>query len=1852
MFKKISTSLFLLFSITQLAYSQVANDDCTSAQPITIPSSGNVCINSTNTNALSDNTTNGCDVAPAGNEVWFTYVATGSLNQITITPNGTPINDVALTLYTGGCAGLLINSCANGVGAAPVTDAAGFTPGTQVWISVESESTDGDFELCISSTTPLGNPGNNCATAAPLCRKEPFSYGNLNGYTPSGFQPTCFGSAVQRDIWFKFTVGVTGTLEWIATPLVAQEFDWALYDITVTCPSNGTAPVRCNYYYSQPLPFTAANPIGMGPAPAGADAGEFRPASIITAGRTYALLIDNFSGNNGGFDFQWGGTFKMAPNSSFELTPYQACNSLATSFTNNSIGASTYAWTFGDGTSSNVQNPPGKTYNDAGNYIVSLTTTTDQGCVHTVTKVAVVSAPIVELVTNTDSICFGDSITLTGDISITSFQNPIPFTAIEDANVNDNDPAGYTSIMNVSGVFPLTINPGIGELVEVILNIDHKRVSDLDVSLKCPNGTTIDLTSDNGGTGDNYENTRFVAGAPPITGGVAPFTGGYAPEQAFTNLNGCPVNGNWELIVVDDQNGEQPYFDEWSMAFKNENEFTYSWAPMAGFSNQIDMEHTLKPTTTITYTLSATDALGCIEEQMVTIFVDDTVDAGLDTSLLVCSNGGNLDLSTLVRNASGIDGLFLDPSLNVINPSIDLATSNSGEYKYVLSTEVCASDEASIFLTIAPKPTPGITGDSLICIGNSTTLYASGGSSYQWRPNNETTDSITVASSVDQVYSLIVNNNGCLDSISTTVFVEELPNAGNDGVGEICNEDTPYDLDVLVAGNDPDGTWVNNSGNGVLNTTTGIWNPDGLSEGVYSFDYVLKGANVCPSDTANASVQVWEVPDVTIGTISNICLGDILRVPVYITGSNPPFTMTVKENGTSLTYNNLAATDTIEILVKEGRIYKISKVVSSGTTICSQDLNMPINFLIHSSPTISVDSLSCNDINTEYQVYMSFQSGDVSSYLLNNSVDVSGNTSFTGAPITSGSTFKYWITDVNLCAPVDTIQGIYACGCASFAGSFNSLNSDYCVYETVFASHKSDHVLDANDTLSYVLHDKPGTILGNVIKHSASPVFTFDPETMSFETTYYVVAVAGDMLAGGLVDLSNPNGCLNVSNGLPVVFHDIPTMTMTGDTTICDGEITNLKFTITGKSPYNIDYTANGNSGVFNRMGSGIELVGPLSDSTTYIATKITDGNGCENTSTDQVQVNVNPIPTTILSTNTPSYCFGDSVYLVFTSTGNGPWVIDYTDGANNYTFNTNDFEDSVMVKDVVTTNYTLTQVSDNTTPACVGTTGSSVNFTVNPIPTATLSGSTAICAGTSATINITTSGNADFLITIDDQGVGFVHDTGVNGNSFVVTPNDTTTYTIVNITDGSTPTCSSALTSLVTIAVNPLPTLAVSAINDTICEGDSTMFKLHLTSDGPYDVTYNNGTSNTTINNIDSAYFFYVSPSVNTTYTFNNVTDNDVPAPACIIDPNITKKVVVYKRPTVSLGNDLEICQGDIAFLPYTIDGVNPKYSAYYTLNNGVEQVFTGLSSSGLIAVPNLPSGMNTFQLTRANDSSSPTRCFKPQTASINVQVNQTPRLTIIGDTTLCAGETLDILFKFPTGVPSYDLDLFDGTTITTLTNISTGYVDRSVPTDSTNYSIQNFFDRTNARCAGIWDSIPVTVNVNPNPTVNFTGDDTICIGDNATLYFEGSGVPNFSYDMVGGVSSGLLITSTPNFQRIVSPEVTTTYRVKKMYDGSTRTCTSDNQGEVTIVVRELPTATVSGKEELCYGLEVDLQLVITGYAPFDVVYRNDITGQQYAELGLPKNNTLPLLLEVGSHNFSLVSVQMSDDPYCVADS
>jgi subtilisin-like proprotein convertase family protein/streptogramin lyase len=102
--------------------------------------------------------------------------------------------------------------------------------------------------------------------------------------------------------------------------------------------------------------------------------------------------------------------------------------------------------------------------------------------------------------------------------------------------------------------------------VNVQLNITHPHDADLDVYLRSPSGTLVELFTDVGGGGDNFENTILNDQAgPPITAGSAPFNGEYQPEGSLADFNGEDASGTWTLEIADDKRRNTGTLQSWSI---------------------------------------------------------------------------------------------------------------------------------------------------------------------------------------------------------------------------------------------------------------------------------------------------------------------------------------------------------------------------------------------------------------------------------------------------------------------------------------------------------------------------------------------------------------------------------------------------------------------------------------------------------------------------------------------------------------------------------------------------------------------------------------------------------------------------------------------------------------------------------------------------------------------------------------------------------------------------------------------------------------------------------------------------------------------------------------------------------------------------------------------------------------------------------------------------------------------------------------------------------------------------------------------------------------------------------------
>lgn len=224
--------------------------------------------------------------------------------------------------------------------------------------------------------------------------------------------------------------------------------------------------------------------------------------------------------------------------------------------------------------------------------------------------------------------------------------------------------------------------------------------------------------------------------------------------------------------------------------------------------------------------------------------------------------------------------------------------------------------------------------------------------------------------------------------------------------------------------------------------------------------------------------------------------------------------------------------------------------------------------------------------------------------------------------------------------------------------------------------------------------------------------------------------------------------------------------------------------------------------------------------------------------------------------------------------------------GGTNYLWSTGETTQSIIVSPNVTTTYSVTVSSGNSSDA------DDVMVIVNPNPTANAGSDVTISEGENTTL--TASG-----------GESYVWSTGETTQSISVSPNSTTTYTVIAILNG----CED--TDDVVVIVETEQVVADAGADVDICQGDS----VTLTANGGTDYLWSTGETTQSIT---------VNPNSTTIYTVivSNETSSDT--------DDVT--VEVNPTPNVSVTGDTTILEGD--YITLSASGANN-----YEWSNGATQ-------------------------------------------------------------------------------------------------------------------------------------------------------------------------------------------------------------------------------------------------------------------------------------------------------------------------
>ncbi|MCB0352746.1 MAG: proprotein convertase P-domain-containing protein, partial [Bdellovibrionales bacterium] len=208
------------------------------------------------------------------------------------------------------------------------------------------------------------------------------------------------------------------------------------------------------------------------------------------------------------------------------------------------------------------------------------------------------------------------------------------------------------SVLNISGEPTRLFD------VDLLLNVPHTFAADLDIFLVSPSGTSVTITTDNGGNRDNvFAGTLFddqaIAAATDNVYADNVLATPLIPEGALTAFSGENPNGTWRLQIADDAGGDDGNLISWSLIF------TYCSGPYPDPAGVADVQESPASNITVGSPFQRTLQVNSVDGEICTMSLDlnitHTFAADLDI-FLTSPEGTNILITT--DNGGGNDDVF------------------------------------------------------------------------------------------------------------------------------------------------------------------------------------------------------------------------------------------------------------------------------------------------------------------------------------------------------------------------------------------------------------------------------------------------------------------------------------------------------------------------------------------------------------------------------------------------------------------------------------------------------------------------------------------------------------------------------------------------------------------------------------------------------------------------------------------------------------------------------------------------------------------------------------------------------------------------------------------------------------------------------------------------------------------------------------------------------------------------------------------------------------------------------------------------------------------------------------------
>lgn len=699
----------------------------------------------------------------------------------------------------------------------------------------------------------------------------------------------------------------------------------------------------------------------------------------------------------------------------------------------------------------------------------------------------------------------------------------------------------------------------------------------------------------------------------------------------------------------------------------------------------------------------------------------------------------------------------------------------------------------------------------------------------------------------------------------------------------------------------------------------------------------------CLSVAVGPTVTFTAAPTARLSGNFTICPGETRRLRVDLQGGGP-YSLTYALNGVPITVPVLVDSFIITATHLESATYSVTQV--SGSSTCAGTASGTATITVRTPPKFSTPTVECTPEGLDYRVRLTIEANTLAGVRIASGQLDTVAKRFVSDLLPAGQRYRFIATSV--CGS-DTISGIGSCPCRTEAGRLGGTDLSLCYGQPATFAATTGRFLQRNDTLLYVLAAEnltPGGTI-RILAQSGTPRFAYDSLNMRPDQTYYIFALAGDRSTAG-VNLQDT--CLSRSNVLRVQWKPRVRAFLTGNDTICNGQLAALRLRLEGGAPYNITLTANNSPLPFFSSTKDTLTRSVQPTATTIYRLQTVTANGCTATvGRDSVVVRVQPAPVAALSGDS-TVCPNGNATLRIRLQGQAPFRVMYSvNGLPQPVQTTNASPFLVNVTNVQQAQtWRLVSVQD---AICQGSVSGSADIGIRPSPTLNLEGDAGICPGKPAQLTIRLS-NADsvrFTLTGDSLPRHFsnVRD----AFQVTVSPKQTTTYQITNV-QASGNICTPIVgKATATVRITPLRVSArLSDYNgvNVRCKGgrDGSVRLSVLEGTAPYRFQWSTGQDSAFIGNLGVGVYMFT------------VTDQQ----GC----SATESVQIEEPDTLSTLFDVlpGTCRNPLngALIINDIDGGTPPY--VLTIGNRPSEAATDFP----FVASNLVSGTYTFTIKDGN--------------------------------------------------------------------------------------------------------------------------------------------------------------------------------------------------------------------------------------------------------------------------------------------